>query len=227
MATQPKWFFGLELEFVLAFIYPESRASPDPTETRKVRFKLLPWEIKNAIEQDAIVNNPIPAITVQDVVEGARVEIDEGFIRTLVGPAIRADIFFKFRNAHLPTLLPSEVVGEEGREENGERFISWSFLQDTSVYPPNETEYNWMDVEVISPALEFTAENLATIPKACKAITGNYYTEITDSAGLHVHVSAGLEKTFELRTLQNLFAFLYAFEPQLDTLHPANRQSNA
>lgn len=60
----------------------------------------------------------------------------------------------------------------------------------------------------------------------CDLITKTYVTDVNTTTGVHVHVSAGLTTSFRLKTLQKLFAFLWAFEPQLDSLHPENRHNN-
>lgn len=87
-------------------------------------------------------------------------------------------------------------------------------------------EYLWAGVEMKSPALEFKLENLRIIEEVCQLITKKYLTTVNQSCGLHVHISAGLETAFQFKTLKNLFALIYAFEPQLDTLHPPHRQNN-
>lgn len=104
--------------------------------------------------------------------------------------------------------------------------LHWQVDTDDTVSPPHQTQYMWAPIEVKSPALGFTPENLKGVENALKLLTEMYITDVNDSAGLHVHILAGLESTFRLQTSQNLFAFLFAFEPQIDTLHPAHRQSN-
>jgi hypothetical protein len=46
------WTFGIELEFAYAFVHPPSVSLPDPTETRKLRFKPHTHEINQLIEFD-------------------------------------------------------------------------------------------------------------------------------------------------------------------------------
>jgi hypothetical protein len=50
VAINPKWFFGHEIEFVLASIYPAAKALPDSNGARILRFQPSQEDIDSAIE---------------------------------------------------------------------------------------------------------------------------------------------------------------------------------
>ena len=45
------WYFGVELEFAVTFIYPPEVPLADQTETRKLRFEPSSYEIQLTIEE--------------------------------------------------------------------------------------------------------------------------------------------------------------------------------
>jgi hypothetical protein len=205
------WTFGVELEFTIAFVYPHNVALPGLTESRKLRFKPYQNEIDRFISEEGLP--PIHSTT-----ELADRNIYNGeFIRYMVTPAVQRDITQTLHAAGFP-----------GHMDNPAKLdvTNWQIDTDESVRGPHNTEYIWSSIEVKSPALAFNPKNLKVVEGVCKIITKTYLTDVGESAGLHVHVSVGVNTTFRLQTLQNLFAFLFAFEPQIDTLHPTHRQHN-
>jgi hypothetical protein len=102
----------------------------------------------------------------------------------------------------------------------------WEVFTDTSVMgPPKDTTFSWLGMEVKSPALFFTTESLSEVDKVCRLLTSTYLCTVNQTTGLHVHVGDS-DKGFDSSTLRNLVAFCWAFEPQLDTLHPVSRLGN-
>ncbi|KAH8789012.1 putative amidoligase enzyme-domain-containing protein [Hyaloscypha sp. PMI_1271] len=205
------WTFGVELEFTVAFVYPRSVALPDPTESRKLRFEPYQNEIDRFISEEGL--SPIDSTT-----ELADRNLYNGeLMRLMVTPAVQRDIAQTLHAAGFP-----------GNRDNPAQLdvANWQIDTDDSVRGPHNTKYLWSSIEVKSPALAFNSENLKAVEDVCKIISKTYLTDVGESAGLHVHVSAGVNTTFRLQTLQNLFAFLFAFEPQIDALHPTHRQLN-
>lgn len=103
----------------------------------------------------------------------------------------------------------------------------WEIVPDQSVVAPETygLAYSWVDVEVKSPAYTFTSENLAVVKRVCEILTSTYVVDTNPSTGLHVHVG-DCDTGFEFQFVKDMFAFLYAFELQLDTLHPTHRLSS-
>jgi hypothetical protein len=75
---------------------------------------------------------------------------------------------------------------------------------------------------VISPAFDFTAESLKAVEDMCLLLTNNYRTDVNETTGLHVHVGHR-SQGFKFQDIQKLLAFLWTFDPMLETLHPQFR----
>lgn len=203
------WTFGVELEFALAFVYPPSVPLSEPTKTRKLRFKPYRYEIDHFISSYDLQ----PIHSADELAD--RMKYCSIFTKALVTPAIRRDIALTLHNAGLPVNLMNPEC---------EDVLKWKITIDGTVRGPYNTNYVWSSIEIKSPAYAYTPENLQAVEKGCNIISEKYLIEVNSSTGLHIHVSAGLKTPFRLETMQNLFAFLYAFEPQLDSLHPEHRQ---
>jgi hypothetical protein len=212
------WTFGLELEFGVGFIYPPPKALPDPTETRKLRFEPTGKDAESAMItlHRWREKNGMPPVAAVDSCADREV-YDASFMRCLVTAAIQRDIAETLQRAGFPIKL-------DDPEAMDPRI--WRVTTDDSIEPPEGTGYNFAPIEVISPALEFTPDSLQAVLDVCDLLTTTYYTNVNETTGMHVHVSAGPTETFQVKTLQNLFAFLWAFEPLLDSLHPECRHNN-
>ncbi|KFY31232.1 hypothetical protein V493_01287 [Pseudogymnoascus sp. VKM F-4281 (FW-2241)] len=109
-------------------------------------------------------------------------------------------------------------------------YKTWFVTDDLTIYPPhrdapcNNPIYRWHSAEVISPALYFFPEALTQIRVACATISTQFRVVATRTTGLHVHVGDGANG-FSPRTLRNLIALLWGFEPQLQTLHSPHRRT--
>lgn len=203
------WTFGVELEFALAFVYPPSVPLPEPIKTRKLRFKPYRYEIDHFISSYDLQ----PIHSADELAD--RTKYGSICTKALVTPAIRRDIALTLHKAGLTVnLMNSEC----------EDVLKWKITIDGTVRGPYNTKYLWSSIEIKSPAYTYTPENLQAVEKVCNIISEKYLIEVNSSTGLHIHISAGLKTPFRLETVQNLFDFLYAFEPQLDSLHPEHRQ---
>ncbi len=80
-------------------------------------------------------------------------------------------------------------------------------------------------MEIASRILYFTPESLDEVEKVYALLTSNYVCNVNVTTGMHVHLGDGT-RGFTFPTMQKLIAFIWAFEPQLDTLHPPNRQNH-
>ena len=67
---------------------------------------------------------------------------------------------------------------------------------------------------------------LQEVDRAVSLLSNTYLLSLNKTTGLHVHVRNGLHG-FYFHTLQHLMAFLFAFEPQLNTLHLQGRFNTA
>ena len=104
---------------------------------------------------------------------------------------------------------------------------SWDFTSDLSIEDPPENEasrvrYTWVGIELRSPPMYFTPESLQAVADVLKLLKRTYCINTNGSTGLHVHVGDG-QKGWPFHTMRKLFAFLWAFEHQLNTLFPPSR----
>ncbi|PMD35581.1 hypothetical protein L207DRAFT_637921 [Hyaloscypha variabilis F] len=223
----PPYHFGVEIEFCVAFVFPKDAELPDKTETRKLRFNLDTADSESSSE-DSSEKGPTEHFSTSST--GSNVKKERAMYKKMnvsaqFTPAMQKDIADTLVQAGFPAF--SSFEGPEGFVSFAERdFQRWSVDTDGSIEPPLLSPYVWAPIELISPAMEFNLENLETVRKVYNLITSTYVTHNGPTTGLHVHVSAGIGTAFRLETLQSLFAFLYAFEPQISTLHPARRQRN-
>ncbi|KAG4439690.1 hypothetical protein IFR05_004827 [Cadophora sp. M221] len=106
----------------------------------------------------------------------------------------------------------------------------WAVVGDTSLNHPTDTEeetedYDWCGIEVKTPALPFTPQSLQAVKDVCTLIQQRFKTLQNTTTGLHVHIGHG-KSCFSTHDVSKIMAFIYAFEPQLSSLHPVHRYSH-
>jgi Putative amidoligase enzyme len=121
------------------------------------------------------------------------------------------------------TLRGAGFKASVDKEDNA----SWDFTYDLSIEDPAEdpdglVSYTYSGIELRSPAMYFTPESVQAVADVLKLLKRTYCINTNRSTGLHVHVGDG-KKGWPFHTLRKFFAFAWAFEPQLHTLHPASR----
>ncbi|KAF4632458.1 hypothetical protein G7Y89_g5674 [Cudoniella acicularis] len=98
----------------------------------------------------------------------------------------------------------------------------WTLDIDHSVRGPMDSPYKWYAIEVTYPAYSFSAEALRAVENVCSILIKSFIIETNETTGLHVHVRNG-NSGFTFDSLRKLMAFLWAFTPQLESLHPFGR----
>jgi hypothetical protein len=88
--------------------------------------------------------------------------------------------------------------------------------------PVKRHAYSGYGLEIRSGAYFYSLSALAEISHALHVLTSTYLIAVNDTTGFHVHVGDGLAG-FGFDTMRRLLAFLWAFEPQLSSLHPPHR----
>ena len=115
------------------------------------------------------------------------------------------------------------------REHSLGWYPTWEVKRDSTIKEPEGClpYYQWLQIELTSPAYWFSEDSIRAVMDVLSIIKSTYLVNVNESCGLHVHVGNGLENQgeFEFSTIRNLFALIFAFEPQLDTLHPSHRQN--
>lgn len=210
--TYPRLFFGVELELNIACTYPDT--IPDNTsDPRAFQFKVAEAAITQTLEP--YFTDPYPIPTYDQVFNGSDIS-HTTYKDQVMTTTIRNSIIKTLTAAGLP-------IDQDPYAKT--KISNWGIERDESIRPPRDDQpYEWCGIELVSPAYEFNPENLLAVQKMCSVLTTNYLTDTNENTGLHVHVSFGLDKTWEFRSLKTLLMFLWAFEPQFDSLHPANRQ---
>lgn len=125
-------------------------------------------------------------------------------------------------NTHIVDPYFSDEVPDEDHTQ-------WQITVDQSIEAPypNTTKYpddNFLPIEIKSPILPFTVASLKAVEDIYKLLTSNYVCTTNQSTGMHIHIGDG-QQGFALTTVKHLALFLWAFEPQLNSLHPTSRQN--
>lgn len=103
---------------------------------------------------------------------------------------------------------------------------SWVVKDDASILGPKNENYDWLQIEIVSPAFYWGDENaLRNIKVLLSVLKRTYRINVNESCGLHVHVGNGMEG-FAFETIRNLMATLWTFEKQIETFHPQHRRMN-
>jgi len=130
------------------------------------------------------------------------------------------------------TLVDAGVDALPETHNNGppNNYTSWWVTYDPSIDAPayfDHIKFGSHPIELISPVLKFEEAGIKEVLKVCEVITNSYCVNFNETCGLHVHVGLGNEKSrFQLEHVKRLYAFLWAFEPQFDSLHPPHRFNN-
>ena len=196
-------YFGVELEFNLAFLYSPEMA-PDPAETKAIDLPLTTDVIRHTrcfFGLDEI--EPIPE------------RLQENFNLY----AKKISMLYNVRDMLGSIGCTAEVYSAVDPPS------SWEVSYDETLTAPEGTPYRWLPMEITSPALPFEPQSLDLIKQVCTLLETTYITNTNWSTSVHVHVSAG-KTPIDFPTMQRLYIFLWAFEPQMRTLHPAHRQQS-
>ena len=214
--------YGVELELAVAGIELGTQL-PDPSEKRVLYF---PNDLEDYIDSNSS-EFADPEELPQFILDDAGSDNDF-FSEEKKCAAVTQHIASNLIKAGHPASL----------EQNAKNvnFKAWEVGQDQSIDPPDEAAlfdfecdqdnefeiYQWHQVEVRSPAFYFSSDSLRAIEDVCAVLTSTYCINVNESTGLHIHVGNG-DKQFDFETVRKLAAFIWAFEPQLNSLHPQHR----
>jgi Putative amidoligase enzyme len=187
--------FGVELEFALACLPDEYAPLPHPEDVKKI-LRFTPTD-------DDWAHNEF----------GHSREV---FLPKAISYAARRSVRETLQKAGFP------VSGEKAELIDGD-VSKWEVVWDQTIDSPRDTPYTWIDVEIRSPSLYFTSGSLKAVADVCILLNKTYGLHVDDSMGFHVHVGNS-DEGFDVTTISNLIAFLWAFEPQLNNLHSQERQ---
>ncbi|KUJ20289.1 uncharacterized protein LY89DRAFT_553279, partial [Mollisia scopiformis] len=92
----------------------------------------------------------------------------------------------------------------------------WEVVDDSTIEGPEDSPYQWAQIEIRSPIKANTQASLDEVQKVCDLLKASYHIETNQSTGLHVHVGRG-SNSFEHQQIRNLIAFYWVFEEQIKT----------
>ncbi|KAI0448197.1 hypothetical protein F4803DRAFT_558425 [Xylaria telfairii] len=111
-------------------------------------------------------------------------------------------------------------------------FSDWGFERDPSVYLPADmrdeqyiTDYDWLNVEIASPALYDTPESWEEIREVVDAFKAEYWIITPPTAGIHYHYGNGKDY-IPFTKIRRMAALFFAIDPVLVQLHPPHRRAN-
>ncbi|PVH87358.1 hypothetical protein DL98DRAFT_510217 [Cadophora sp. DSE1049] len=183
----------------MAFL-PDDTPPPDPTEHRLLQYSYTPEDIKTY--HDLTIDMSDSRDTDSN---GGRLICAKRHIRRVL------------HEAGLPVSKFEKTEYDDGD------YSGWDVVEDGSIEKPDDTTYGYFQIEIRSPAYYFTPQALNEVRLACQALTDNFCVLAVETSSLHVHVGDG-ERSFDTETMRRLEAFLWAFEPQLQSIHPPHRQ---
>jgi hypothetical protein len=102
----------------------------------------------------------------------------------------------------------------------------WEVAGDPSINTPYHAQYQYFGIEVKTPALTYGRSALVQVRGVCNLLKSQFRVSVNQSCGLHVHVGNLHGNGLTLQDVRRTAAFLHAFEPQLDTVHPTHRFNN-
>lgn len=113
----------------------------------------------------------------------------------------------------------------DGLDLPAQDITRWFVEDDFTVCGPRHSKYEWHSFDIVSPRYAFTEENVRVVKKVCDLVKNKYRTYNDATSGLHIHIGNG-EIGFELPVLKKFISIIWAFEPQLDTIHPPYRRNS-
>ncbi|KAJ8059076.1 hypothetical protein OCU04_012053 [Sclerotinia nivalis] len=208
--------FGFELELAIASV-PDQYLDPTPDDPRQVygitRPENYPNEFLPYICQPAVIGDdevqeewcPEWYVQLHALQKGiAKVLTENGF------PAV-AD--FEHED-------PSKSENPQIDDLN-----LWVVSMDRTINhgsgDPDNINYYWWPIEIQSPAYTYNEENKLKVRAVLRILNKVYRTRCDLSADIHVHIG-NKQKGFDTRTVRNFMAFVWTFENQIATIHPAH-----
>ena len=101
----------------------------------------------------------------------------------------------------------------------------WEIDEDISVYERGtrgQRDYDWKDVELISPASYAIDEAFDMIRLVVYLVTKNFRCRVNESTGFHVHIGNGFDR-IPFHAMRSFSSIWWAAEPLLTMLHPPER----
>lgn len=105
---------------------------------------------------------------------------------------------------------------------------SWYITRNPSIRVAStisDHPYEWHQMELKSPAMYHCPGSIAEVKRICQIMTRTFRLHFNDTCGLRVHIG-NENHGFDNITMTKLMTFLWAFEPQISSLHPKERHDS-
>lgn len=201
--------FGLELEFLIATL-PQGATNPNPQETRQAYG----------------LHSPPPgyAPDYQTSLEATdHVDYDYNLAEVQKLQNVKAWIAAVLEQYGFPCYT-DDVVGVAGVD----KVSRWYITDDVSVKPSNNYPdgYQYFNIEINSPVYFYSPDSLAAIEQVFNILTTHFLINVNLSTGIHVHVGKNGHDGMDPDHLKRFLLLTWAFEPQLEAIHPWHRRQN-
>ncbi|TGO44465.1 hypothetical protein BCON_0514g00040 [Botryotinia convoluta] len=193
--------FGIEFEFLIAFLAKPSIENPNPSDPRTVYFPSTP-------EDNAPAYFQIPVGKEDWANEWsiyAHIKRSLASIGLPTEPGKANSNFAMWEVTRDGSITPPKPP----HRRNKKAYADWQ-------------AYTYYPIEVRTPAYYYCEDALRDVADFCKIMRKNYLVTVNESCGLHVHIGYGAQG-FTLPHLRRLGAMIQAFEPQFDSIHPEHR----
>lgn len=178
--TQPfkQWTFGIEFEFVVAYLtkYPQM-PTPDPSETRKVRFNPTAKEWNTCrdymAEMDPSMTRDLGLVDGRTSAQGLDL--------------LNTHLYWELIEKHMKNTLQ-----DAGYQIGEEEIDKWAIGTDVSVRSPDgigdEKRYEYAGFEVVSPAYYFCPESIQAVEDFLAILTSTYCINVNGSTGMRTSI---------------------------------------
>ncbi|KAF6830164.1 hypothetical protein CMUS01_07850 [Colletotrichum musicola] len=203
--TPPRVSFGIELEFLVAYIY-EGEVDPD----EEIKDGLQPLVVVPRAE--TACSRPEPTSSSHDTNSRFSPHPQE-WVKTQIRKALA--------KAGLPVAGATDgvVQGSVQAGHSRDRMSAFHVVNDHTIDEVSIDGYHFQGVEINSPAMYSMDISFDMIRLAVSVLTTQFRCRVNPTCGFHVHVGVGPTQRIDTRTLRNFAALLWAADPLISRLH--------
>jgi hypothetical protein len=216
----PPLYFGVELEFCLAYILPGMK-NYDHGSDKSIEFTIPNRSVSTMLRDTTLREQNKSRVKLSQLLDtGYNSWAAEKLRHKFVLAAAREHIGQAFLDAVLPYQRGGNRLGS---------LDYWAIGKDKSINTDHcDPKQFWFPMEITSPAYLLNDKSLKEVDTVCQILTEKYRTDINPSCALHVHFSFGRKASeddestrWSFNRLKKLMMFFWACSPYFTALHPA------
>ncbi|KAG8156318.1 hypothetical protein KVR01_013770 [Diaporthe batatas] len=184
--------FGVELEMAVPFLFFDQ---PDPAEGMDMRKVIRVSRETKSPRTSFREETPRP----ENILEG---------------------IFKEFLRGHGLAIWDPTMQGKADQAISPP--TGWFIGIDTSIHELKFAHYNWVGLELRSPAMLANETSFAEIKRVVSLLRTSFRLRVNETTGLHVHVGLGAQR-LPPRAIIRLVQLLWCADGTLSQLHPPER----